>query len=142
MIILFTISCIPRGQSRVRHCSLNGFTRAYKSKEQRLDEQTLQALMMPFKPIKPLSGAISLSVRVFMPIPKSRSKKWKEKAKKGEIFHTGKPDASNILKHIEDVMQSMRFFEDDKQLSSVAIQKEYGVNPGYEIKLMELEGEL
>jgi Holliday junction resolvase RusA-like endonuclease len=137
-MISFFISCIPRGQARPRHATIAGHHRAYKSKTQELDEATLQALMMPYVPDEPLDCPLSLVVEAFMPIPKSFSKRNKESARNGFLWPYTKPDASNILKHIEDVMQYMRFFLDDKQLCNVAVWKKYGERPGYQIELMRL----
>jgi Holliday junction resolvase RusA-like endonuclease len=138
MAIRFFISCLPRGQARVRHAVIGGHSRQYKAKEQLADERTLEALMMPFKPLNPLTGPLSLRVTAIMPIPKGKSKKWLQMANDDDVFPTTKPDASNILKHLEDVMQSMRFFEDDKQLVTVNLKKRYGDNPGYSIVLDEM----
>lgn len=137
-IISFFIPAIPRGQARARHTSVNGLSRTYKSAAQKQDEQTLQALMMPYRPEKPLQGALSLRVTAVMPIPKSKPKKWQSRASQGHVRFVGKPDVSNMLKHIEDVMQSIRFFEDDKQIVRALIAKRYGSEPGWYVLLEEL----
>ena len=137
-MISFFIACVPRGQARPRHATVAGHHRAYKSDAQALDEATLQALMAPYVPEEPLDCPLSLLVEVFIPIPKSFSKKHKEAALNGYLWPSRKPDASNVLKHIEDVMQSMRFFEDDKQLCNVVVWKKYGERPGYMISMREL----
>jgi Holliday junction resolvase RusA-like endonuclease len=137
-MISFFIPSIPRGQARPRHATINGHHRAYKSKDQERDEQTLAALMMPFSPPVALSGAISLRVTAVMPIPKSKSKKWVSDALCGVILPTGRPDLDNMCKGLLDVMQSMRFFDDDRQVCDLEIKKQYGAEPGYHIELREL----
>jgi Holliday junction resolvase RusA-like endonuclease len=138
MAISFFVSTVPRGQARARHAVVAGHARTYKSKEQMADERTLEALMMPHKPPNPLSGPLSLRVTAIMPIPNSKSRKWQNMAREWEVYPTQKPDASNLLKNVEDVMQAMRFFEDDKQLVTCEILKRYGDEPGYSILLEEV----
>lgn len=135
----FFVQAIPRGQARVRHARVGNFSKAYKTEDQKRDEQTLQALMMPHRPEKPLSGPLYLGLVVFCPIPSSKSVKWKMQATAGKVRPITKPDASNVLKHVEDVMQSMMFFEDDKQIVSLIIRKVYSDKPGYHITLEEIK---
>jgi Holliday junction resolvase RusA-like endonuclease len=138
MAISFFISTVPRGQARARHAVVAGHARTYKSKEQALYENTLQSLMLQYVPKKPMLGALHLSLVVVVPIPASKSKKWKLEAESNMIFPTTKPDLSNIIKGIEDVMQSMLFFMDDRQIVRLDSSKIYGDKPGYSIKLSEL----
>jgi Holliday junction resolvase RusA-like endonuclease len=137
-MISFFISTIPRGQARVRHAVVAGHSRAYKAKAQVHDEQTLQALMMPYKPDKPFLGPLTLRVTAIMPIPSSRSARWRRDAVACIILPTVKPDLTNIAKNIEDVMQSLRFFDDDKQVCRLMLNKRYGSEPGYSIVLEEM----
>jgi Holliday junction resolvase RusA-like endonuclease len=136
--IEFTISCIPRGQTRARHAVVAGHSRTYKSKEQQADERTLEAIMYEFKPPNPLAGAISVSIRAIMPIPKSKPKKWQIQAHAGLLFPTGKPDLDNVAKNILDVLVAMRFMDDDRQVCELHVSKTYDTEPGYHISLKEM----
>jgi Holliday junction resolvase RusA-like endonuclease len=137
-MISFFVPAIPRGQARVRHAVISGHSRAYKAEAQVHDEQTLQALMMPYVPVNPFVGAISLKILIVMPVPKSKPKRWKIDALGCRVLPTTKPDASNVCKHVEDVLQSMRFFDDDRQICKLEVMKRYGEPVGYHIELMEL----
>lgn len=66
-----------------------------------------------------LTGALSICFAFYFEVPKSWSKKKKEKALKGEIRPTKRPDNSNMLKFIEDCMIGI-VIEDD----SLAVHEE------------------
>lgn len=136
--IRFRLNVIPRGQARARHA---GHSRAYKTEDQQADERTLEALLAPYVPERPLQGMLSLLIEAMMPIPKSFSLKKVESALSRTLRPTTKPDLSNVLKHVEDVMQRMRFFEDDKQIVDLYVCKVYGDSPGYRIMLREIGGD-
>lgn len=134
----FRLNVIPRGQARVRHTVRNGISMAYKNKDQQADERTLEALLAPYVPERPLHGMLSLSIQVMMPIPKSFSLKKVESALSRTLRPTTKPDLSNVIKHLEDVMQRMRFFSDDKQIVTLYARKIYDDTPGYHVTLREI----
>jgi len=134
-MISFFVPAIPKGQARARHAVIHGHARTYKASSQKLDEQTLAALMMPFKPPNPLVGPLSVSIRAFMPIPKSKPKKWQIKALEHTTFPTGRPDLDNVAKGVLDVLVSMRFIEDDRQICELYVSKDYGTTPGYRIAI-------
>jgi len=126
-----TIPLAPTGQARPR------FTRtgiAYKHKSQATREAQLLSYLVPFAPKEPSSDPLSLKVDAILPIPQSWPKKKKEAAILGEVPTTKKPDLSNIIKQIEDVMQGI-FFVDDKQVCQISARKRYGRHPGWEITI-------
>ena len=138
-LISFTIIMKPRGQARHRHRQVSTkdgrtFSQAYKTKDQIRDEKNLAYLMLEHRPPQPLQGGIALSIRAYLPIPQSKPKKWMEKALNGEIAPETKPDASNILKHFEDVGRGI-FYHDDKQIHEVRLVKRYGDPPRYEVEI-------
>jgi Holliday junction resolvase RusA-like endonuclease len=134
MMISFFLPAIPRGQSRARH-TRSGIT--YKSADQKIDEQSIQAQMMPHRPPAAYAGAIKLRVTATMPIPASKPKKWKIQAQNGCVFPTGRPDADNIAKNIIDCLVSMRFMDDDRQICRLEVVKQYGDVPGYHVEMEE-----
>jgi len=86
----------------------------------------------------PLSGPLSLELIFFMPIPKSVSRKKREKMISGEIKHTGKPDCDNLIKGPMDCMNTI-VYKDDSQVYEIHAQKRYGENPRTEITIKWLE---
>lgn len=86
---------------------------------------------------KPIEGSIRAEIEVFMPIPKSDSKKKKEAKLSGKIRPTVKPDADNIAKSLLDALNGLAY-ADDKQVCEVEVKKFYGVEPCVYVKLIEL----
>jgi len=137
VVIRFTIPITPKAQARDKIAVIGGKARSYTSKEQRLAADKLLSLLMLHKPPEMLLGAINLQVKVYMPIPKSKPRKWRESALRGEVRPTTKPDVSNMIKHLEDVMSGV-YFHDDKQIVDLAISKYYDETPHWEIEITEV----
>jgi Holliday junction resolvase RusA-like endonuclease len=114
--------------------SMNGHARTYKHPEQSRYEAQVAALLAQHRPDAPLDGPLSLSVTAYLPIPKSKPKRWQAAALAGEIWPTGKPDCSNILKNIEDIMNGV-FWRDDAQIVGVQAFKRYSDSPRWEIEI-------
>lgn len=55
--------------------------------------------------------------------------------------HTLKPDASNLLKLVEDVMEDCGVFKNDSQISRGPPEKWWGSRPGVVIIVESMEGE-
>lgn len=127
------INIEPRGQKRDRIASFGGHARSYKDKSQSDYEAKVAALIAQYKPPRPIEGAIELDVKAFLPIPVSRTKKFKTMALQGLIRPTGKPDMDNLLKQC-DIMTGV-FFRDDAQIVRASVEKWYSDCPRWEIKL-------
>lgn len=124
----FVLPIIPTPQARARHSKWT-----YKEKKQSDNEDTIKTFLKDFVPEQPLSGAINLSFKAYLPIPKSKSKKWKEEARNGLERPTKKPDIDNLFKNIADCMTQMRFWEDDKQIVESTCSKFYSDEPRWEV---------
>jgi Holliday junction resolvase RusA-like endonuclease len=111
----------------------------HKSKEQATDERKLETLLLEHRPAAPASGAVRIWVNAYMPIPASKSKKWKAAAASHQVRPIGKPDIDNILKHLLDVMTGI-FWIDDKQVCGAMLEKWYGNPPRYDITLFSQAG--
>jgi len=136
-VIKLTIPIEPKGQKRFRAAAHGGHARTYKDSEQARYEGKIAALLAQHRPEFPLEGPLSVTVRCYLPIPQSKPKGWKHDAKLHLIRPTGKPDVSNLLKNIEDVMNGV-FWRDDAQIIRAAVTKWYGDNPRWEIEIEEV----
>lgn len=76
-------------------------------------------------------------INVFKTIPKGFSKKKTEKALKGEIRPTVKPDCDNIAKNINDALNGIAY-TDDKQIVSLTINKFYSNDEYTNVKIEEV----
>ena len=86
----------------------------------------------------PLEGPVKLTVRAVFAIP-GWWPKWKqEQAMGGWVVHTVKPDASNVLKAVEDALNGI-VFRDDSQIASVSIDKWYGPEPGVVLEVRAID---
>ena len=77
----FIIPLPPKAQKRARSRAVmqnNGaFSMTYKDKGQRLEEDKFIALLCQYRPQRPFVGPILLGVRVYLPIPQSKPKKFR-----------------------------------------------------------------
>ncbi len=130
--ISFTIWQIPKGKATVKHTK-SGIT--YHTKEQKYNENTLITEMLPFRPPEPIIDPIILDVQAYFSIPKSKPAWWRAAALAGLIQHDKKPDADNILKMLNDCMQTLQFFKNDSQIFYVHCKTGYSEKPRWEITL-------
>ena len=137
--IIFEIPIVPKAQKRDRVASRGGHGISYKDKVQRQYEGKIAALLAQHCPEKPYEGPLKLQVTAFLPIPKSKPKKFKEAALAGTIRPTGKPDSSNLAKNVEDIMNGV-MYRDDAQIVDLISSKHYSDNPRWEIILTIYEG--
>lgn len=82
---------------------------------------------------KPLKAIID----VYMPIPKSFSKKKYERALNDEIRPTVKPDCDNIAKNINDALNGI-VYPDDKQIVSLTVNKIYSDSEFVKVTIEEV----
>ena len=83
-----------------------------------------------------LQTPVSLYLYIRVPIPASATKKRLQAIASGEEKPTKKPDASNILKSVEDAMNSV-VYKDDSQIVNIHITKVYSSVPGVDICVKE-----
>ena len=90
----------------------------------------------------PLTGPVALRLEFIMPRPKGHygSGKNSDKLKpSAPYWHTGKPDRLKLARAVEDALTSI-VYADDSQTIAGPITKRYGVNPGVQIVVEELNG--
>lgn len=139
----FSVAINPVGQMRARHGTIRTksgkvISKTFKHDTQVEREETLAALLAKHVPKAPLEGPLALGVRAVFAVPASWSKKKQAQALAGEIRPTSKPDLSNVIKHVEDVMTQLQFWRDDSQLVAYlpGTEKTYGLNPHLVIEVL------
>lgn len=85
-----------------------------------------------------LEGAVMVEMRIVLPVPASKSKKFKAQALAGEIFPTKKPDMDNVIKAIYDGLNGV-VWKDDVQVVDAFVRKRYGEVPGVHVRIVPLE---
>lgn len=63
--IRFIINTAPTAQARPRHAVRSGFSVTYKSKQQKTNEQTLEALIAPYAPKEPFKCRINQFCNIY-----------------------------------------------------------------------------
>lgn len=77
----------------------------------------------------PMPGPVRMTLSIFI----MESKDTQRKLRKGiNVYPTIKPDASNVLKIIEDALNGLAYV-DDKQIVWVEVVKGYSVTPHVEV---------
>lgn len=97
--------------------------------------QTYESLLIPYKPEKPLDGAIFMQLVFYFPFNKSHSKKFREFPR----YHTSKPDCSNLAKTFEDCLARMGFFSNDSRVARLEVSKHFSDNPGIQVYIQEAQ---
>ena len=137
MEVKFEVLGTPVGKGRPKFSTRGGYARAI-TPEKTVNYENLVKLSYSFTCGQTvLQGAIKAQIKAFFPIPKSTSKKMTVKMESGEVFHTHRPDADNIVKAILDALNGVAY-HDDSQVVHVDIVKLYSANPRAEIILTEL----
>lgn len=141
--LYFSLSGPPKGQGRPRATARNGYATVYKAAADRRYEDSIASVAKEKMAGRdPFEGPLSVSLRFRMPIPKSATKRTKTAMAAGEIAHTGKPDADNLVKAVLDGLNSHSkdpkakiTFMDDAQIVRLFVQKLYAEQPGVDIRV-------
>lgn len=119
---------VPKGRARVT--TIGGFARAYTpAKTRKYEELVAYAARQAYGAALPMEGPLALTLDVYMPIPKSWSKKKTCQAEAGEIHVTTKPDLDNFLKCVSDALNEICYL-DDSQIVQATMFKAYSARPG------------
>jgi Holliday junction resolvase RusA-like endonuclease len=109
----------------------NGARRFTPAKQAAWMKHAQHYAVQQYGPLPPVTDALSLHVIATFAIPQSWTKSRKSAARGGTLRHTSKPDASNILKLVEDAMNGV-VFVDDAQVTRALVEKRYG-EPGVSV---------
>ena len=131
------ISCIPpkatSANSR-RIFKVGGKTILAKSKAAMEATGDLLSLLKPYQPNQPFEGAVHLVLEFQWPYRASEPKK----NRNAPIWHCSRPDCDNIAKLVTDCMTKLAFWNDDSQVASLLVSKQWGNSPGIGIRIVKL----
>jgi len=103
----------------------------YKPEKLKQARQTIIKYLRPFKPDKPLEGAIKLDV--VWRFPKGKRHKHYE-------WRVTRPDSDNLEKMLKDCMTEVGFWKDDAQVVVEHVEKIWSDEPsGIEIEIEVLD---
>lgn len=131
MELNFNIPGEPCAQGRPRFTTINGHVRAYDPTKSRNYKSFVK--MLALAAVKEQDWMytelpVFITITCYLPVAKSKSKKYREAALAGEIFPTRKPDVDNVFKTITDALSGIAY-KDDKQIVYACINKLYGSEP-------------
>ena len=76
-----------------------------------------------------ITGPVAVALTFWMPRPKSHLRKDGTVKPSAPEGHTQKPDVDNLAKAVLDVLTDLRAWEDDAQVHSLSITREWVANP-------------
>ena len=125
----FVIPGKPIAKKRPKFARRGKFVTTYneqESEESKFMIQLMNQLPAGFKPFEK-GIPVFLDCVFYMPIPQASKKKTAQMIS-GEIMHTKKPDADNLLKFVKDCSNQI-IYHDDSQVVYVRARKIYGEEP-------------
>lgn len=137
MEVDFIIVGEPKGKGRPRFARVGNGVRTYTPKETENYEAFIKVSYLNEVGQKKLEGQIEAHIEGLFSIPKSTSKKQREKMLSGEILHTKKIDCDNLAKTILDALNGIAY-DDDKQVCRLIVEKRYGEYPCVNVRLKEI----
>ena len=121
-MISFTVPGDPVAQPRPQISTRGGFARAFVPRVHPIyvyRDAIQLAAKVAMAGQAPITGPVSLRVWFCIARPKSHSK-----ARRADHNHTQKPDASNMLKGLEDALNGICWV-DDSQITEVWVSKRW-----------------
>ena len=125
----FTVPGEPVGKGRPRFGNGRAFTPAKTAKYENL---VRVAFANAYPDAVPTEGPVDLFIRAYFPIPKSFSKKKREKALAEQIAKISRPDLDNVIKAVCDGLNELAW-KDDAQIYEMTAWKGYGEQPRLEV---------
>lgn len=136
-IVTFKVEGNPVGKQRARYAKRGNHVMAYTPEKTRTYESLIKdAAIVAMGASEPLESPVSLYLYIRVPIPTSATKKRLEAISKGDEKPTKKPDASNVLKSVEDAMNGV-VYKDDSQIVNIHVTKVYSSQAGVDICVKE-----
>ena len=136
-MVTFKVDANPVGKQRARYVKRGNFVQAYTPEKTRTYEALIkEAAKQAMGEAEPLETPVSLYLYIRVPIPASATKKRLKAISDGTEKPIKKPDASNILKSVEDGMNSV-VYKDDSQIVNIHVTKVYSSVPGVDVCIKE-----
>lgn len=101
-----------------------------KSDRLKSEEDRLRPYIAKLRPLAPLSGALRLTWKLIWPVDARHAS--------GEP-KTTKPDADNVVKTLNDLLESCRIIANDAQICDLRVVKAYGEPAGIYVRIEEVK---
>ena len=138
MLITIDIPGTPVAKGRPRFSTVKGIVRTHTpAKTKRYEELVQRYARQALFGAKPLGVPVYVKLYLYLPVPKSWSKKKKEMALNGEVLPTGRPDKDNFEKAIYDALNGIAW-EDDSQITDSFTKKRYSLTPHAHVEVLPI----
>lgn len=136
-MVTFKVDADPVGKQRARYAKRGNFVQTYTPDKTRNYEALIkEAAIEAMGNSEILETPVNLYLYIRAPIPKSLPKKRLEACLNGLEKPIKKPDASNVLKSIEDAMNGV-VYKDDSQIVNIHVAKVYSSVAGVDVCVKE-----
>jgi len=136
-MITFKVDGDPVGKQRARYAKRGNFVQTYTPDKTRNYESSIkEAAVEAMGSSEALETPVTLYLYIRAPIPKSLTKKRLEAISNGSEKPIKKPDASNVLKSVEDAMNGV-VYKDDSQIVNIHVTKVYSSQSGIDVCVKE-----
>ena len=136
-MVTFKVDANPVGKQRARYAKRGNFVQTYTPDKTRNYESLIkEAAIQAMGSNEILETPVNLYLYIRAPIPQSYSKKRSEACLNGLEKPIKKPDASNVLKSVEDAMNGV-VYKDDSQIVNIHVAKVYSSVAGVDICVKE-----
>lgn len=136
-MVTFKVDANPVGKQRARYAKRGKHVMAYTPDKTRNYESLIkEAAIQAMGSNEILETPVNLYLYIRAPIPQSYSKKRLEACLNGSEKPIKKPDASNVLKSVEDAMNGV-VYKDDSQIVNIHVAKVYSSVAGVDICVKE-----
>ena len=136
-MVTFKVDADPVGKQRARYAKRGNFVQTYTPDKTRNYETLIkEAAIEAMGSSEPLETPVTLYLYIRAPIPKSLPKKRIEACLNGLEKPIKKPDASNVLKSVEDAMNGV-VYKDDSQIVNIHVSKVYSSVSGVDVCIKE-----
>lgn len=130
--IRFIIHAAPRGKDRPRQSTMHlkdgrVISHFHSTKGTAEYEELIRqefVVQVRGHELIPKSIPLKMEITAYFPIPKSTTRKNRQRMLGGELLPTKKPDADNIAKIVEDALNKIAY-EDDSQITDLSVKKLY-----------------
>lgn len=139
--VKFVVPGDPVGKGRPRVSTIGGHARMFTPKKTASYEGLIAVVGTEAMAGRVLIEApVLVEMRIVLPVPASKSKKFTAQALAGQIFPTKKPDMDNVIKAIYDGLNGV-VWKDDVQVVDAIVKKRYGEVPGVYVTVIPLTQE-
>jgi len=131
------VTGVPVAKGRPKFSMRGGFARAYTPAKTKDFETLIKWVAQECKIEELMTGPVSVQIEIYLPIPKTFTKKKLALIEKFELRPLTRPDIDNYAKLCLDALNEI-IWKDDNQVVSLHVTKWYSDKPRMEVTIKDL----